>query len=72
MRMQGRPMAACTISTVINRMKGIASKKVGFSVWQKGYYDHVIRNENDYLEIWKYIEGNPCKWAEDKLYIRIR
>ena len=68
----GRPMAAPTISTVINQTKGVISKKAGFSVWQKGFYDHVIRNKNDYLEIWKYIEGNPSKWAEDKLYTDTR
>ena len=65
----GRPMAAPTISTVINQTKGIVSKKAGFSVWQKGFYDHVIRGKRDYLDVWNYIEGNPSKWAEDKLYI---
>ena len=68
----GRPMAAPTISTVINQMKGVISKKAGFSVWQKGFYDHVIRNDNDYRDIWNYIEGDPGKWAEDKLYISPR
>ena len=68
----GRPMAAPTISTVINQFKGIVSKKAGFSVWQKGFHDHVIRNEKDYLEIWNYIDGNPSKWAEDKLYTDTR
>ena len=65
----GRPMAAPTISTVINQTKGIVSKKAGFSVWQKGFYDHVIRSEQDYLDVWNYMEGNPGKWSEDKLYI---
>ena len=65
----GRPMAAPTISTVINQIKGVISKKAGFSVWQKGFYDHVIRGERDYRDIWNYIEGNPGKWVEDKLYI---
>ncbi len=64
----GRPMAAPTISTIINQTKGVISKKAGFSVWQKGFYDHVIRNDNDYREIWNYIEGNPSKWTEDTLY----
>jgi len=63
----GRPMAAPTISMVINQTKGVISKKAGFSVWQKGFYDHVIRNDNDYRDIWNYIEGNPSKWAEDTL-----
>lgn len=64
----GRSMIAPTISTVVRQMKGVASKEAGFSLWQKGFYDHVIRNETDYLEIWKYMEGNPSRWLEDKLY----
>ena len=64
----GRSLIAPTISTVVRLMKGTVSEQAGFSVWQKGFYDHIIRNENDYQEIWKYIEGNPGKWAEDKLY----
>ena len=31
-------------------------------LWQKSYYDHVIRNQQDYNEIWEYIENNPVKW----------
>ena len=31
-------------------------------IWQKSYYDHIIRNQEDYNEIWKYIEQNPKKW----------
>ena len=61
-------IAAPTISMVINQTKGAVSKKAGFSVWQKGFYDHVIRNDKDYQDIWSYIEGNPSRWAEDKLY----
>ena len=31
-------------------------------LWQKSYYDHVIRNQQDYDETWQYIENNPAKW----------
>ena len=68
----GRSLIAPTISTVVRLMKGTASKRAGFSIWQKGFYDHVIRNDNDYQDIWNYIEGNPGKWAEDNLYITPR
>ena len=37
---------------------------------QSSFHDHIIRNEQDYLEIWKYIENNPAKWEEDSLYIK--
>lgn len=64
----GRPMVAPTMSTVIQQMKGSVSKQIGFSIWQKGFYDHVVRGESDYLQTWNYIEGNPSKWTEDQLY----
>ena len=63
----GRPMVAPTISTVVNQLKGIASKQAGFPLWQKGFYDHVIRNETDYAEVWNDIAGNPLKWEDDEL-----
>ncbi len=63
----GRSMIAPTVSTVVRMMKGRVTKQAGFPVWQKGFYDHVIRNDNDYRETWNYIEGNPSKWVEDNL-----
>jgi hypothetical protein len=41
------------VSLVINQMKGFVSKKAGFSLWQRSYYDHIIRDEQDYLEKWQ-------------------
>ena len=38
-------------------------------IWQRSYYDHVIRNEQDYLDIWQYIDNNPRKWVLDELFI---
>lgn len=55
----GRPMGAPTIPNVINQLKGYVSKKVGFSLWQKLYYDHVIRDEEDFYIKYQYIENNP-------------
>ena len=65
----GRSMIAPTISTVVRLMKGAVSKQAGFFAWQKGFYDHVIRGNQDYIDVWNYIDGNPGKWTEDKLYI---
>ncbi|MEE0840723.1 MAG: transposase [Acutalibacteraceae bacterium] len=38
-------------------------------IWQRSFYDHVIRNQKDYDEIYKYIQDNPVKWEMDKLYV---
>ena len=53
-----------TITTVIGQMKRWVSKKSGISLWQKSYYDHIIRNEEDYISKCVYIENNPAKWFE--------
>lgn len=61
-------MTADTVgATVIQQWKGAVSKQAGFPVWQKGFYDHVIRCGSDYREIWNYIEANPLRWREDRL-----
>jgi len=65
---EGRAMHAPTISKVIQQMKGIVTKQVGYPIWQKLYYDHVIRNERNLYEIRKYIDDNPLKWELDKYY----
>jgi len=37
-------------------------------IWQRSFYDHVIRNQQDYEEIYNYILANPERWKEDSLY----
>ena len=64
----GQPIAAPTISTVIQQMKGYVTKQLGVSIWQKLFHDHVIRDENDYRIIWEYIDNNPARWELDCFY----
>ncbi len=40
----------------------------GVPVWQRNYYEHVIRDEADYNRIAEYISTNPQRWIEDKLH----
>ena len=47
-----------------NKMEGQAGRKI----WQRSFHDHIIRNENDYLKIWQYIDENPMKWELDCFY----
>jgi REP element-mobilizing transposase RayT len=40
----------------------------GKAFWQRGYYEHVIRDEDDLYRHRKYIQDNPLKWAADEYY----
>ena len=64
----GRAMLAPTVSRVVQQLKGVVTKQIGHSIWQKLFHDHVIRNEKDYLKIWEYIDNNPARWQEDCFY----
>ena len=37
-------------------------------LWQRNFYEHIIRDEKEYLKISKYIDENILKWVEDKFY----
>jgi putative transposase len=39
------------------------------TVWQRNYYEHIIRNEDAHLKIVEYIRTNPQQWQEDKYYV---
>ena len=61
----GRTQFAPTISRVIKQFKGSVTKQLGRPVWQKSFYEHCIRNQQDYDEIWQYIENNPLKYLSE-------
>lgn len=58
----GRPMVAPTMSRIVQQMKGYVTKRIGKSIWQKLFADHIIRNREDYEEHVKYIHENPMRW----------
>lgn len=53
-----------TISRIIKQFKGSITKQIGFSIWQKSFYDRIIRNEKEYQSVWNYIHNNPLKYLE--------
>lgn len=54
-----------TISQMIQQLKGIISKELKQSIWQKLFYEHIIRCEKEYLQIKQYIQNNPYNWEDD-------
>lgn len=65
----GRPMVAPTVSRVISQLKGYVTKRAKKVIWQKSFYDHIIRNREDYNEHLKYIYENPIRWQYDEVYV---
>ncbi len=71
----GKPTSN-TIPTIIRGYKSSVTKQInilrkqpGVPVWQRNYYEHIIRDEKSYYQISEYIQTNPLKWQDDKYYI---
>ena len=44
--------------------------KIMGKLWQRNYYEHIIRTEDAYENISNYIINNPAKWCKDKFFIK--
>jgi len=42
-------------------------KELDFKIWQRNYWEHIIRNHDEYQRISEYIINNPQQWENDKL-----
>ncbi len=70
-RTSGRPSPTrsnAIIPKYISTFKRFTNRKSGIDLWQRSYYDQIIRNEADYMEKRNYIKSNPYKWADDEYY----
>jgi putative transposase len=64
-----------SIGRLIGAYKTVSSKQInqirgtpGMPVWQRNYYEHIIRDDQDYKCIAEYIMNNPLKWEMDENY----
>ena len=62
-----------SIPTIARSFKSVVSKKVrtllhksSLRVWQRGYYEHIIRDQNDFEKTCEYIRLNPSRWELDE------
>ncbi len=63
------------LSEIVRGFKTFSARRInqirsqaGVPMWQRGYYEHIIRNEESLTAISKYIINNPLCWKKDQLY----
>ena len=62
-----------SLSSFVAGFKAAVTSRAGnelnmTGIWQRNYYDHIIRNDQDFMNIWEYIDTNPQRWQEDQLH----
>ncbi len=60
---------------IVRQFKTFSAKRVnairncpGIRLWQRNYYEHIIRSESELTRIREYIINNPTQWRNDKYY----
>ena len=63
-----------TIGAIVRGFKAAATRQInthrgtpGVTVWQRNYYEHIIRNDDELSRIRAYIDTNPSRWNDDTL-----
>ena len=70
----GRPVSG-SVPTIVRSFKSAVTKRVnelchtpGTPLWQRNYWERIIRNEREWNRIREYIQNNPIQWELDKLH----
>jgi REP element-mobilizing transposase RayT len=62
-----------SLAAVVQAFKSASTRRVNFArgtpgaaLWQRGFYEHVVRNDEELNRLRRYIEENPLRWALDR------
>jgi len=68
--------ARLPLGRIVGAFKTMSTKHVnewretpGVTLWQRNYYEHIIRDDDDLQRIREYILTNPARWSEDSEYV---
>jgi putative transposase len=71
-------MGQAAVTDVVRVLKSLTARQWngrngtrGVPLWQGSYHDHILRDENDFLNHWTYIAQNPARWGEDEYYLYV-
>jgi len=56
-----------TIPAIVQAYKASVTRKLGFSLWQRSYWDNIVRSREDHVAIKRYIQNNAT-WEKDRFY----
>jgi putative transposase len=76
LHIEGAPANAAqpqSLGAIIQNYKAISTRRMnairrtrGMTIWQRNYYEHIIRNEGEWQQIQQYILNNPVCWGDDQ------
>jgi REP element-mobilizing transposase RayT len=73
--LQPRSTTPGSVGAMIQNFKSISAQQINrrcqlntIKIWQRNYYEHIVRNEESLQRLRQYIQNNPLSWQEDQLH----
>jgi REP element-mobilizing transposase RayT len=64
-----------SIGAIVQNFKSVSAQRMNrrcqpntIKIWQRNYYEHIVRNEISLQHLRQYIQNNPLSWKEDQLH----
>ncbi|SHF17245.1 transposase [Dysgonomonas macrotermitis] len=58
----------CAFKSITTKIRNKSFHTTGQKIWQRNYYEHIIRNDRSLIQIADYISSNPVNWQSDRYY----
>jgi len=59
------------IPKIIQGYKAAVTRKLGFSLWQRSYFDNIVKSDDELQNIQRYIQNNPVTWEQDRFFCKL-
>jgi REP element-mobilizing transposase RayT len=73
--LQPRGTIPGSVGSIVQNFKSVSAQRINrhcqpntIKIWQRNYYEHIVRNEESLQYIRQYIQNNPLSWQDDQLH----
>ncbi|MDR2615486.1 MAG: transposase [Oscillospiraceae bacterium] len=73
-----KPAPTTGLSEIVRALKTFSARRIneqnntqGMPLWQRNYYEHIIRSDDEYRHVVEYIINNPMNWEKDTLWSKM-
>jgi len=64
----GADMNPPDLSSIVRAYKAAVTRRIGFSLWQRSFFDNILHDDDERRCIEEYIFKNPATWEKDRFY----
>jgi len=65
------PLSKRMVPKIVQGYKAAVTRKLGFSLWQRSYFDIIVKDDEELQHIQRYTQNNPITWQRDRFFCKL-